>query len=87
MVSKAPLTKPRPIGAAHPKREISNFDGMRLTKELTEEILRGPLKVIGLIPFKLQFYLTKGFEGGPPLLNLSLSERIAPNAKYRISME
>ena len=46
----APLTKPRPIGKAHPKREIPNFAGMSVTKELAEAILSGPLKLIGLIP-------------------------------------
>ena len=45
----APLTKPRPIGAAHPKREIANFAGMSSTKELTKAILRAPLKLLGLI--------------------------------------
>ena len=45
----APLTKPRPIGEAHAKRDISNFDGMILTKELTKSILRDPFKLIGLI--------------------------------------
>ena len=37
-----PLAKPCPIGMARPKREIKNFAGMRLTKELTKGILRGP---------------------------------------------
>ena len=52
MVSKGagPLNKPRPIGSAHAKREITNFAGMSLTKELTKGILRGALKFIGLIP-------------------------------------
>ena len=51
MVSMAPApTKPRPIGPAHSKREIWNFAGMILTKELTKGILTGPLKCIGLIP-------------------------------------
>ena len=45
-----PPTKPRSIAAAHPEREISNFAGMSLTKELPEGILRGPLKFTGLIP-------------------------------------
>ena len=51
MVSKggAHHTKPRPIGVAHPKREITNFDGASLTKALTKEILRGPLKSHGLM--------------------------------------
>ena len=44
------LTKSRSIGAAHSKREISNFAGMSLTHGLTKGILRGPLKFIGLIP-------------------------------------
>ena len=46
MVSKgwgAPLTKPRPIGVDHFKREMPNFDGMILPGELTKEILRGSL--------------------------------------------
>ena len=45
-----PLTKPRTIGADHLKREIPNFDGMSLKKALTEEISRGSLKFVGLIP-------------------------------------
>ena len=46
----AAFTKPRPIGLAHSKREISNFAGMGLAKELIKGILRGPLKFIGLMP-------------------------------------
>ena len=38
----ATLTKPSPIGSAHPKRKISNFDGTSIAKELTKEILRTP---------------------------------------------
>ena len=45
-----PLTKPRPIGAARPKREISNFAGMSSEMELTKAIFTDPLKSIGLIP-------------------------------------
>ena len=45
-----PLTKPRPIGAAHRKREITNIDGTILTMELTKAIVRGPLRLMGLIP-------------------------------------
>ena len=54
---------------AHSEREISNFAGMCLTKELTKEILRGSLKLIGLIPLlnKVHCYLTKDFERGAPL--------------------
>ena len=37
-----PLTKPRPTGEAHAKREIPNFAGMRLTQALTKGILGGP---------------------------------------------
>ena len=36
------LTKPRPIGVGHSKREISNLDGMNLTKELTKAISMAP---------------------------------------------
>ena len=53
MVTKGgplPSTKPRPIGAAHAKREIPNVAGMSLTNELIKGIIRGPLKFIGLIP-------------------------------------
>ena len=38
----APLTEPRPIGVAHAGREMPDFAGMRLTKELTDGILRVP---------------------------------------------
>ena len=63
----APLTKPRPTGMARSKREIKNFAGMSLTKELTKRILRGPPKVPWVNSFvKLLCYLTKGF-GGPPV--------------------
>ena len=44
-----PLNKPRPIGAAPPKRGISNFAGMSSTKELTQGISRGALKFLALI--------------------------------------
>ena len=44
-----PLTKPRPIGADHAKREIANFDGMCFKNELTAEILRRSIKFLGLI--------------------------------------
>ena len=50
MVSEGPLTTLRPIGVDHSKREISNFAGMSLTKELIKEIPRGSLKFVGLIP-------------------------------------
>ena len=46
----APLAKQRTIGLARSEREIKNFAIMSLTKELTKEILRGPLKLPGLIP-------------------------------------
>ena len=46
-----PLTKQRPIGVAHSKREISNYAGMSFAKDLIDRILRDPLKVLGLIPF------------------------------------
>ena len=44
MVSKGggPLPKPRPIGAAHSKREIPNVAGMSIPKVLTNGILRAP---------------------------------------------
>ena len=45
-----PLTKQLPIGAARSQRAISNSDGMSLTEELTESILRRPLKFTGLLP-------------------------------------
>ena len=78
------LTKPRPTGLDHPKREISNFAGMSLEKELTKGILRGPLKFLGLI--QLRCYLTNGWKG-VPLLNRFLLGGIVPNAKLIISPE
>ena len=45
-----PLTKPRPIGAAHSKRKIPNFAGTSLPKELTGNNFNDPLKLIGLNP-------------------------------------
>ena len=36
-----PNAKPRPSGLARSKREIKNFAGMGLTRELTEGILSG----------------------------------------------
>ena len=41
------LTKPRSVGRDRSKREINNFAGMGLTKELTKGILSGPLKFLG----------------------------------------
>ena len=83
------LTKPRPIGVDHPKREISNFAGMSSTEELTKGILRGPLKIHRAHAFiKLHSYLTNGSEGGPhPLLYRALLGWLIPNATFRISME
>ena len=54
MVSAAPgptpLTKKRSVGADHPIRGISNFAGMRLTKELTDWILMDAVKFRWVIP-------------------------------------
>ena len=59
-----PLAKPRPIGLAHSRREISNFAWLSLTNESVE--FRGPLEVPWINAFiKLHCYLTKGFERGP----------------------
>ena len=63
MVSDGGLTKLRPIGVDRSKREIANFAGMRLTKELIKGISMGSLKFGGLIhSIKLRRYLTNGFE-------------------------
>ena len=78
MVSDGGLTKLRPIGVGHSKREIANFAGMGLTKELIKGISTGSIKFGGLIPFiKLHRYLTKGFEGGAPVRGKS--RPIPPN--------
>ena len=51
---------------AHSKREISNFAGARLKKDLIEGILRGR-KVPWVNSFiKLHCYSTKGFERSAP---------------------
>ena len=88
-ISKAPppLTKPRPIGVAHSKREIPNFAGMSITKELTKVILRGPLNSIGLIPLLNYTVIQQMVSNGAPLLNIALLGRIIPNAKFQISLE
>ena len=46
----SPITKPHPIGVTHSEREVSNFAGMSLTKELIKGILMAPLKFHGLMP-------------------------------------
>ena len=82
-----PLAKPRPIGLARSKREIKNFAGMSLTKELTKGVRRGPLKLFGLIPLNYTVIWQMVSKGVTPLLSRALLGRIAPNAKFQISME
>ena len=65
----APLTKPRPIGAAHAARARHfKFRGDELNKGINQRNFKTPLKIDWVNSFiKLHCYLTKGFEGGHPL--------------------
>ena len=76
-----PLTKPLPIGAAHPNRETPNFAWASSTKELTESI--SPLKLIGLSPLLNYTVICQRVSKGSPLLNRVLSDRLVPNAKFQ----
>ena len=84
-----PLTKTRPIGAAHPETRNFKFRWNGHKKGINQRDFKGPLKISRVNSFiKLRCYLTKGVEGGPPpLLNRVLLERITPNAKFQISLE
>ena len=82
----APVTKPSPIGMARSKSEIRNFAGMRLTKELTKGISRGPVKFFGLTPLLNYTGIWQRVPngGGPPLLIRALLGCIS---KFQISPE